>query len=341
MAGFRILQTDDPVRYREQIVRFWDEYLPGTPHGRFEWMKHRNPAGPALWLLALKADSDELIGTISIMPRKVFLNGQMLRTGIVGDFMVHEKHRVFGPTMQLPKAVVERFSDLGFDFLYTIPNQEGLKVIRRNGFKYLKRLCCYVKPIKVQSYLEKYLPPPGAKLLGWVAEIPLRFLSRETYISLKGFFREASEMDESFDVLSEKIKKRFNGLAGDRSSANLKWRYLENPLYQFHVMTYRKKEDAPLSGYVIFGIHDDEMDLFDIISLERSDTYPMLKKIIEIGRARDCKGIYFTTSHTDARLNIFKSYGFFDAREEIQVFHLGGPRDALENWDFLNGDRNI
>jgi hypothetical protein len=277
------------------------------------------------------------------MPRKVFLNGQMLHTGIVGDFMVHEKHRVFGPTMQLLKAVVERFSDLGFDFLYTIPNQESLKVIQRNGFKYLKKLCCYVKPIRVQSYLEKYLPPYGAKLLGWVAEIPLRLLSRETYLSLKGkgFFREASAMDESFDVLSEKIKKRWCGFAGDRSSANLKWRYLENPLYQFHVMTYRKNGDAPLSGYVIFSIHDDKMDLFDIVFLEKSDIYPVLKKIIGIGRAHHCKAIYFTTSHTDARLNIFKSYGFFDAKENIQVFHFGGSRDALENWDFMDGDRNI
>jgi len=47
MAAFQVVHTKDPSRYREQILRLWDAYLPGTPPGRFDWMIEGNPAGPA------------------------------------------------------------------------------------------------------------------------------------------------------------------------------------------------------------------------------------------------------------------------------------------------------
>jgi hypothetical protein len=341
MTSFYIIQTDDPADYEGQIFRFWDEYLPGTPHGRLEWMRQGNPAGPAIWLLALREGTGELIGTISIMPRHMFLNGEAVRAGIVGDLMVHEKHRVFGPGIQLPKAALERSASLGFGFLYTIPNAESEKVMYHAGFILVQNLCCYVKPIKLQKYLERYLTPCGAKLISPAAELTLKLISRESYLLAKGHFEETSDVGESFDIFSENLRKNSTIFLGNRNSSYLRWRYLQNPLYKFRILKYRSHGETRLSGYIIFYIHDDEMHLFDVVSLDLSGMGGMLKNVSQIARAEHCKAVYFMTSRTDPRLGTFKSLGFFDGRDNMQLFSSGNFQQALEDWKVMDGDRNI
>ena len=153
MAKFKILQTE-PFELKSTILKFWEKYLPGTSPERFDWLQS-NPEGPTVWLFAFDVESNELAGTISIMKRDMFLNGKLIHAGVIGDFMVSDKYRVFGPAIQLQKAVIESKRDLNLDFLYTVPNPASLKLSLRVGFLEKIKMRHMVRPLKMDQYILK------------------------------------------------------------------------------------------------------------------------------------------------------------------------------------------
>ena len=167
MPKFRII-TGGPSRYKEEIARFWREYLPGTPPERFDWMR-TNPAGPAIWFFAIEEKTSTLAGTISLMPKDMLVDGSPVRACIMGDYMIGGRYRVFGPALDLQKAVTKDFSNLGFRFIYTVPNQASIKIIERMGFVEMMRLRTLIKPVKALPYLKKYVNPTLARFAAPVA----------------------------------------------------------------------------------------------------------------------------------------------------------------------------
>ncbi|MCK4708459.1 MAG: hypothetical protein KAU21_07565, partial [Gammaproteobacteria bacterium] len=151
MAKFEIILSD-PLKYKNEIIQFWEDYLTGTGAGRFDWMQN-NPAGSSIWLLAFEMDSKELAGMISIMLHEVLIEGEKIRSGIVGDFMISNKYRVFGPALPLLKAAVGSKDSLDLDFLYTVPNPASMKLTARVGFSERIKMCHFVRPIKTESYI--------------------------------------------------------------------------------------------------------------------------------------------------------------------------------------------
>jgi hypothetical protein len=341
MTPLTFIQTEDPSPYAQQIFDFWDAYLPGTPHARLDWMSRGNPAGPATWLFALKGESGELVGTISIMPKSYFVDSRSLRAGIVGDFMVHKNNRVFGPTISLLKFVSEHYQDLGFDFLYTVPNAESAKVAAHVGFNPVKVLCSYLKPIRFTPYLQRYMPHAVAKSLSPLAKIGSMFMSWKMYVSTAGLFEEVSEFDGAFDELFARMRGSIAAPMADHSSEYLRWRYLGNPVSAFRMVTFRMSEDAGLSGYMVFRITHDRLEIFDGLGLTARDKRSLLKKIIHIAARQKCRALEFTVSESGEWSRELEVCGFLNAGVHIQVLCLGQYNNFGEDWDFLPGERNI
>ncbi len=339
MAKFQVVQKD-PTQYKQQILQFWKDYMPETPPERFEWMNHGNPAGPSIWFLAFEEGSNEIAGTISIMPRELSFRGQTIRAGILGDFMVSSKYRVFGPALQMLKTVTKHLSNLNFNLFYTIPNYDSIKIIQRAGFKHSKVLNHLVKPVNLQYYLEKYMNPFSARLSAPFINQGLRFFSKEIYTSSGGVLTETSEIDSSFNLLWDKIKKTQSVISGDLSSPYLNWRYFQNPLCKFRVLTYKKHPQGDLLGYIFFTTYDNKLEIFDIISLNISYANKLLKKLIQISREEKRMAIYIRVLETNPYLNTLKSFTFFDSKDDALVLFFGQELPPKE-WSFFSGDRNI
>jgi hypothetical protein len=340
MERFHVTQAD-PVKYKEQIIKFWEEYLPGTPAQRFDWLNNGNPAGPAIWFFAHDCKNNELAGVISIMPKEIIIEGRTIRGGILGDFMVSNKYRVFGPNLQLPKTVLSRLSDFGFNFAYTIPNPESEKILKRVGFKNAGVIHSLVKPLKTRHYLNKYLSSFAGRFMSPFADIGLRIISRETYISAAGVFEETSVIDETFDLLWDKIKLQQPHMIGDHNPSYITWRYLQNPLYKFRVLTYKEEFKGDLLGFIVFTIVQGKLYIFDIIAVSRTYIHKLLKKIVSIGWNENCLSINIDVFETNPLLPILKSFRFFDARGDIAVYSFGEQITSFQNCHFLAGDRNI
>jgi hypothetical protein len=168
----------------------------------------------------------------------------------------------------------------------------------------------------------------------------LRLCSRETFCSTQGTVMETTEIDASFDLLWNKIKKTQSGIVRDLSSAYLNWRYFKNPLYKFRVLTYRIHPQGELLGYIFFTINDNRLEIYDLFSLKRNYAYMLLKKITHIAREEKCIAIYSRILETNPWLTTLKACNFFDAKDDALVFFHGQELHDKE-WYFFSGERNI
>jgi hypothetical protein len=341
VSEFTVIQSDDPSRYKEEILGFWKEYLPGTAPGRFEWMSRGNPAGPACWFFALVEDTGEIAGLISLMPKMMSVDGNLVKAGIIGDYMVDRKYRLFGPNLKLMRALVESAPALGYEFIYGLPNYAAVKIVERVGMKRVDNICTYVKLIKVASHLKNRLPVVLANLVTIPARLILRLFLKELFVSSSGV-EEVTETDESFDILWEKVRGSVPGLVSDRSASFISWRYLQNPLNRFRLIVYRGETQQVLSGYSVFCItEDNELWIYDIFSLGRDIENRMLKRLIEIAREDRCRSIIFSVLCGGGWGRRLWHFGFLRAKSRMALYCAGGQRLPLDSWEFFSGDRNI
>ena len=338
MASFNIIQSD-PEEYKEKILEFWEAYLPGTPPGRYEWMLE-NPAGPAIWFFAFEESKNELVGTISIMPRDMLLHGKSIKAGIVGDFMVSTDYRVFGPALTLQKVVLEAMSDHGFNYVYTVPNQASLKMNQRAGYVNAVKLVHYVKPVRISQYLKKFLNDKLSIFIGAVLDFCLRMFSKESYVFFGGYFDERKSADASFDVIWDEVKKLQADLIGDHSAEYINWKYFNNPVSEFRLITLRSKKDEALLGYIIFSVVDGKLEIYDILALKQSYKNKLLKRVIQVARREKCQAVYIRMLENSSDLKNVRGFLFFDAKNDISVLAFGEDVSVFRHWAFTEGDRN-
>ena len=338
MARFNIIQSD-PVKFKQQILEFWKEYLPGTPPRRFEWMQE-NPAGPAIWFFAFEENKKELAGTVSIMPREMVLNGKLVKAGIVGDFIVSNSYRVFGPALNLQKTVLESMSILGFDYVYTVPNQASIKMNQRAGYISAVKLVQFVKPVRSAQYLQKYLNDKLSIYVGYVLDFALKIFSKETWFFSTGHFDEIKTVNASFDAIWDEVKKLETGLIGNHSAEFIDWRYFKNPISAFRLITLRSKSEGKLLGYIIFSMIDGKIEIYDIFSLKKSNKNKLLRKIIHVARREKCQAIYIGLVENSLDIRNLQRFMFFNSKNDISILVFGEDVSIFSQWAFSESDRN-
>jgi hypothetical protein len=342
MNGFTIQRTDDPSPYRDRILSFWNAYIPGTPPGRFDWLSSGNPAGPAVWFCALDSRTGEFAGTVSLMPRQLYAGGTPIRAAIMGDFMVGERYRAFGPYLMLLKEATGSRTDLGLDCIYTIPNPVSRKPCERVGMGKAKDLYCFVKPLMMRFYLEKVAPAVVAAALSPVVSASLKLASRELFVSPRGVREEALRFDARFDDFWSTLRDHGRGLIGDRSARYLAWRYAQNPLHRFRLLTYHDESASQIRGYLVFTLFESEKpEVYDICALNDGVMERLVAALVGIARAEGSRAIYFRSPLSSPALRIFKRFRFLKTNDDLELYYVGRTGIPMESWDFLSGDRNI
>ncbi len=334
-----IVKQEDPFKYKGDVAEFWRKDLPDTPEGRLEWMMNDNPAGPATWFFAFDSKNRELAGMISVMPRDLLVNGQKMRAGIVGDFVVGEKYRVFGPALSLVKSVTNSLARLGLDIIYTIPNRESEKIIERVGFTKLGQFLHLVRPVNLRYYLNKYANGLLKHLPETVGRVVLKTISLQTYV-LSGNVREESSITRDFETLWESEEDK-TPLTSLRTFEFLNWRYAKNPFGRFRVITCRDKMGNKLLGYLIFIIADSQLSIYDIFCKNNVAFLRLIRKAERIASENRCKGLYVRLLDSNPMCALLKKCGFLDTKDRAPVMVYTEKPVDLKGWDFFSGDRNI
>ncbi len=334
-----LIRQEDPFKYKGEIAEFWRKDLPDTPEGRLEWMMNGNPAGPATWFFAFDAKNGELSGMISVMPRDLLVNGQKMRAGIMGDLVVAEPYRVFGPALSLVKAVTNSLASLGLDFIYTIPNRESEKLIERAGFTELGQFVHLVRPVNLRYYLNKYTNGLFKHLPETIGRVVLKTISLQTYV-LSGNVREEPSITRDIEALleSEEDKRPVTSL---RTFEFLDWRYAKNPFGRFRIITCWDRRGSKLLGYLIFVIGGAQLSIYDTFLKSNVSFLRLVRKAERIASGNQCKGLYVRLLDSNPMQPLFRKCGFLDTKDRAPIMVYTEKPIDLKGWDFFSGDRNI
>lgn len=343
MTKFKIIEAPSS-EFRTEILSFTEQYLSGTPKGRIDWLDN-NPAGKPVWLFAVDQESGDLAGMISLMPRELYYKGGKNLAGILGDFMLHKKYRVFGPALQLPRAALAAGRRHGMDFIYTIPNSQSKKIIEKAGLEAAGELFSMVKPCQVSRMLAKYVGTFSSVPLGWLVRQVLRLGSRESYVRSDAVFEEVSwaDSDESFfESFWEQLKViQHDRMVGDCRLTFLQWRYLENAGLNSRIVAMRKAPGGALLGFFVISVGKNRMHVYDLIALHDHDIYVMIKKIAALCMAEKCQGVHGLIFDKNPLLSYFRQCGFFDTKDQVSIYISPVKGNEIEKWWFTAADRNV
>ena len=340
MGKIEIIRID-PLDYKDSIIKLWEKNLPDTPKSRFNWME-RNPEGPSVWYVA-RDEKRGVIGTISIMPRVVLINCRKYLAGIVGDLTIDKAFRTLGPALNLLKTVLFKQSEMGFDFLYTYPNTDALKITIFAGFKKLSVIKRLVKPLNVRNKLEENFSSQLVNITYPIINGFLKILSKETYMK-----KNEMLMEEDQSTLSEFSINQFGILLeeqldtiGRRNYKYIKWKYFDNPQYSFRIFIYTHSPGKSIQGYIICTILDNTVHIFDILAKSKQLYKLMLGQFIKRMRELKYSSISININHDNPMFYFFKYFGFIDRRDNTPLLYKSDKEIIPINWLFFNGDRNI
>lgn len=341
MAKFKIIR-ENPSVFKAEILHFWTEYLPGTPPERLEWMEN-NPAGPAIWLFAVEAETGKLAGTISLFSKELFVEGNKIRAAILGDLMLDQKFRVFGPVFDLLKTAISCQKKGEFDFLYTIPNLNAKKVAERVGFRPSGQLYSMMCPHRCDFFIEKYV----GSFMSMVLQKPLlltwKLSSRATYVASAGIFEEIDWRESKvFDEFFLRLRNNQIGLmTGDYRLDYLEWRYRQNPEFDFKIFTFRKWAGESIQGLFIFSLEKQRLELYDIVGIDQKSIFEMVKRINIISEKVKCRGIYISVFVNNPLLPVLKKCCFFNTKDQVEIYTYPEVINETKQWSFTSADRNI
>ena len=237
--------------------------LPALPHSRrFQWLYRDNPDGSAWSWFALEKAGGAAVGISSVFPRSMWVGSRKVMCGQVGDFAISASHRSLGPAILLQRATFQPVDERMLAFCYDCPpHAAGMATFRRLGLEPNCAVARYVLPLRVDSHLKKRLgfaPPLFTALLN-----TLLHLFRRSNVKAEGFVisEHNAPFGDEFSLLDASVSST-DVIRGCRSAAHLNWRYREDPLQDYQVLTVRRKGE--LIAFLIFVVKEAHVKIVDL-----------------------------------------------------------------------------
>jgi hypothetical protein len=340
--------------HRDDVLRLWqanmsDQKIRSVLDERYQWLYERNPAGPAITVLAFDDGTGAAIGCGSAYPRLMRIGDDVVQTAIAADFAVDRRHRLGGAALTIQRALLEAHKDR-FAFLFCFPNKAAAPVFRKIGYEPVGTVKGWVKPLRSGYKLADYVKSgPLARALappldaGLAIADAVRALRRGT---CRG--EPLDSFDERFDQLWERHQQRHE-VVGDRGSAYLTWRYRAFTTLEYRTFGLFKGNE--LLGWVVYFTRDGKVFVADAFV---SDTAQLMAPLlIAFSRAMRRQG-YLSASVSclmnDMMTSIVGAVGFFQAAAADRQM-MACPVTATEpqrqlvanasHWTIFDGEMDI
>jgi hypothetical protein len=258
------LHPIDPVAHRQELSAVLGRNLTDLDHARrFEWLYLANPAGPArAWFL--REGAGAAVAVASLFPRWMWLHGQPRLCGQVGDFAVDAGYRSLGPAVLLQRATFQPVDAQELTFCYDCPpHDRGMATFQRLRLTPNCRMVRYARLLKVDRLVRRYVRPPlAAAPLSAAGNTVLRLVGRrgrrpagtEVSVLTGRFDDEVSRLDEALGS-GHAIRSR-------RHADDLNWRYRDDPLHEYLVLTARR--GGALVAFAVLIQQRDDAYLVDL-----------------------------------------------------------------------------
>jgi hypothetical protein len=257
------ISLSDP-RDVADLFTLWDAVYPGVLQTKFDWLYRNGPAGPArVWVI--RAADGAVAGAAAVFPRHVRIAGVPHLAGLAGDFLIHPGHRVLGPAMALQRRICAEATTQWVEFLYGFPNLSAEPMFLRAGFTPLADRMRWVMPIRTAANFVEFAG--GATWGRAVAPLADQALGLGRWITSRTpgiIYRESSGVDDRFAQLGARIRRE-SAVALERSSAYLRWRYVEAPIGPSTIVEAHSTQ-GELLGYTIGRIVDACVEVCELVA---------------------------------------------------------------------------
>ncbi len=245
------VRAGDVERDRERVLATWRGNLGDDAHmpAKYDWFYRHSPAGAPL-LQLLTADGCDA-GTCSAGRRRMLLDGQPLRGGVLVDLAVLPEHRSLGPALILQQGL---FADARhqLDLLYGFPNPKAAPVFKRIGYRPLGHLVRHVRVLRHARYLARRMPRALAAVAGPLVDARLRL--RDALAHAQGPALRAIWVDQA-DARMQAIwdaSVKPDGVCAVRDLEHLRWRFDQAPSGGFrYLLLSARRDDAPVAWFAV------------------------------------------------------------------------------------------
>lgn len=264
-----IVRPADLEFEKSELLNVLKRNLGGFDHARrFEWLYRNNPAGRGWTWFVCEPGSQSVVGVASVFSRVMWVSGRKMLCGQIGDFAIDSNYRSLGPAMLLQRATFEPVNQGTLAFCYDCPPHEaGMSTFRRLGMRpncHTQRL---VRPLRADHFVEKRLGVNFfSKSVAATGNVILRTMARRRNANKNlEITIHACRFDAEFDELEERTKSQ-DSICSRRSSADLNWRYRDNPLHEYQVLTARVH--GQLSGFAVFSVSGNDANIIDLFGVD-------------------------------------------------------------------------
>lgn len=256
-----VITHADLDKDQDLIVALWQRNFEGSPPGRYEWIYGNNPYGKPTTFLLKEVESDSIVGSYSLFPRRLMLNGRYVDSYICGDLVVDTKHRSLGPAITLIKAALKKSEDDNC-VLFGFPNHLSGPVLIMSGFKDISPRFSMTKILSVEYLLKRRMPAFLAKMLSYPLDCFLLF----RYGLFRGSsyrFQVRKSFDEIFNEFNKEVINNYK-MKGEINSDYLNWRFFQSPYENYLVYTMIDKSDNALKGFIVYSKKDNRASVADM-----------------------------------------------------------------------------
>ncbi len=329
-------------RDRDELIRFLSDNLAPAAHAaRFDWLYLEGPCGPARAWMAVN-EAGQTIGVAAAFPRDFRVGDSVKQAWVLGDFCIAREHRSLGPALSLQRSCLESLKNA---ICYDFPSQSMLPVYRRLGVPTLGQHVRYVKLLKTDEAIMKFvrhrgLANPLIQIGNWT--LALRNMSQSMPDGIT-FSLHEEECGEEFDSIDSYSTSR-HSVRGVRNARYLNWRYLRNPLRQYRLITARRGPE--LLGYAVVEVDGPYSLIADLRTIDPENTIPGLLAYTErLLREMGARNISTHVLENCCLVPYLRRAGFYP-RESAPVVAFGrdetlslpGIHDP-GNWFLVAGDR--
>jgi predicted N-acetyltransferase YhbS len=263
--AYSVLQADID-KDQEILTQLLQRNFGFAPEARFEWIYKNSPSGYPTCLLLQHTETGTIVGSLSLFPRTISIDGKSVQALITGDLVVDKEHRAIGPALKLVKSAMSMCNQNISGILFGISNANSYVVVQRSGFEILDDICEMTLVLSTYSYIRRLIPFSFiARPLSFLLDFALR-------VRDKGIFKRSKRnyaidfprsFNERFDELWEKQSKKYSFI-GERSSRFLEWRFNQSPYHEYKVFTLAYPKEMSFLGYVVFYVDGKKIYVADL-----------------------------------------------------------------------------
>lgn len=226
---------------------------------RWKWENLENPnikdIGFPAWFCKDKA-TNEIVGHLGVMPISIKINNEAYLAVWGRGMIVPLKFRRLGIGSILFATVMNETRNKAALFLLAGSNDYAVSIYKKFGFIHLGYIPVYIRPLRTSGVIRKYIKSGlFFTILNLLAKILIEIFYFISGINVKREFKDISikeifSFDKSFDRLWEKVSYQINIIA-IRNSENLRWRFIEQPYWDYKIFKAENVHSGELRGYIV------------------------------------------------------------------------------------------